>query len=120
MLKLQAARLATAAAAGQHEYPLVVELAVLLRLETVLLTAAQEVTEAPGHLRRPHPGARLGTIGDHVLDLGIRPLRPREVPAFPVRVDRAHQLHVRRRHRRSVPGPTARFDALPALGVVES
>ena len=41
-----------------------------------------------------HPGAWLRPIGDHDLDHRMRPIAGTEVAAFPVRVDRAHEIEV--------------------------
>src|SRR5439155_10818298 len=46
--------------------------------------------------RDPSPAVWLGTVGNHDLDLAVSPVGPGEVPAFPVREDRAHEVQVLR------------------------
>src|ERR1700732_3359905 len=100
--KLQSARLPATAEVGEHQDALLVDLAELVRLGAKALPRAQEAAETLRQPVQPRPAGRIQPVGNHELDLGVRPLDRAEVAAFPVRADRAHQLHVRRGHRPSV------------------
>ena len=93
--QLKSASLAMSTATGEHEDALVVELPVLVSLGTELLPAAHNSPPSGGHALKPPGTPAIGSIGDYVLDLGVGPVRSAEVPAFPVRVDRAHEVEVR-------------------------
>ena len=80
----------------EHEDTLVVDLAVLVCLKPDILPGSQTVADKLCHIGQPRPRAWFRPIDDHKLDLGMRPVTPTEVPAFPVRVDRAHEVEVRR------------------------
>src|ERR1019366_9763303 len=98
----------------EHQHALIVQLAVLVRLDTEVLPTAQELT---GSLRcRGQPRlAGFGAIGGHELDLGVRPLGRAKVAACPSRVDRPNEVNVRRGHQRSI--PAERLETVPVLGV---
>jgi hypothetical protein len=67
----------------EHQHALIVQLAVLVRLDTEVLPAAQELT---GSRCRGQPRlAGFGAIGGHELDLGVRPLGRAKVAACPSR-----------------------------------
>src|ERR1700751_3754409 len=90
------ARLSFPAEAGEHEYALAIELPVLSCLGAEALPGAAEVSPAVRHLRRPRPPIGRWTGGEHVLDAGVPPVDPCHVAAFPVRVNRAHEVQVLR------------------------
>src|SRR5436190_16942499 len=71
---VHSACLATPARAKGCEHALVVELTVLPGLEAQVLPGAQNLTCALCHARQPDPAAARGAVGDHELDLGVRPL----------------------------------------------
>src|SRR5262249_3505793 len=66
-------------------------------------------------------GAWLGTVGDLELYAWICPLRPRvELTAFPIRVDRAHEVEVLRHRPSSIPCAWASDGAAMASGSCHS
>ena len=93
---LQAAGLATPTEPDQCEHALVIHLAVVVHLDPKVLPGAQDLTPARRHRCQPTPAPWLGTSHHHALDLGVCPVGVAEVAAFHWRVDRAHQLNVRR------------------------
>src|SRR5437764_2933768 len=78
----------------EHQHPLAVELTKVVGLYAVLAPGPQEPAPAGGHLPVPSPDAFFGPVGNHELDLGMRPLARAEVAAFPVGIDRAHEVEV--------------------------
>src|SRR5919198_4847749 len=88
---------------------LIIKFAILLRLAAEVLPGAQNATDALCHACYTGPLTGFGSAGDHVLDLGIRPLDRAEVATSPRRVDRAHEIKVRR-HERSIHGLTSRCE----------
>jgi hypothetical protein len=93
-LKFNPARLSPSANVHQHDNAFVVELAVLVRDRVEILPGSKELAHAICHPRQLRPGPRIGPIGEHELDLWVRPISPTELPAFPHRVDRAHEVEV--------------------------
>ena len=72
------------------------ELTIFVRGQTELLPEAQPAAEVLCHVCQARPGARVGSVSGHVLDLGVCPIGRVELAAFPVRVDRAHEVQVLR------------------------
>jgi len=95
LAEVEPARSAVSGQALEHEDAPVVKLAVLLRLGTPMLPGAQEYSAAFHHPGQPAPTTGCWSVGVDVLNLGIGPVGPAEVAAFPVRVDRAHEVEVR-------------------------
>jgi hypothetical protein len=80
----------------EYEDTFVVQLATLLHLDAILLKGAQELMLTLCHLGQPRITRGRRATDHHLLDLGMRPSGGAEVPAFPVRKDRAHEVHVLR------------------------
>jgi len=110
LAELQSARLTAPAAVAENKHALSVELAILVSDEADFLKPAQEVTKALYRFVYPRPPTRRRSIGKHVLDLGMYPLDRAEVPAFPIRVDRAHEVQVLRHRPRSIAQECKPFD----------
>jgi hypothetical protein len=111
---LEPAHLAAPAEVHEHEDALAVELAVLVYLEAETLPRAQETAEVLGHSGHARPAAGCRPAVYHELDLTVCPLGRAEVAPFPARVDRAHEVQVRRVHRPIIPAEPVRAHASPA------
>ena len=94
------------AAADEHEHTLIIDFTELVHHHAVVLPRANELAPGLSHLAHSRPAPGRGPIGDHELDLGMRPLGRAEVAPLPVREDRAHEVQVRRWHRASLAHPT--------------
>src|SRR5207244_12329810 len=75
---------------GEHQHAAIIEFDVLLGFCVELGPGAEKATPAVGHFGQPHPNAPVRTIDVYVLDLWVSPLNRAVVPAFPRRVERAH------------------------------
>jgi hypothetical protein len=69
--------------------------AVLTRFGAEALPCAQPVAQALCHPGQSRPATGRGTIGDHELDLGVRPPGGTVVTTIMGRDDRAHEVEVR-------------------------
>jgi hypothetical protein len=78
----------------KHEHALVVELAVLIRLDAQLVPGHKPFTPALCHTRQPVPASGCWGVSSYELDLFVCPLDRPEVTALPSSVDRADQFHV--------------------------
>src|SRR5271166_2574105 len=92
---LDSTRPAAPADAPGHEHTSTVKLAVLVNLHGAEVLPLVK----PPTPRRGHPGDALGAVGIELdvpdeLDVDVRPIDSTEIPAFPVRVDRAHEGQV--------------------------
>src|SRR5208283_1713423 len=90
---LDSTRPAAPADAPGHEHTPIVKLAVLVNLHgSEVLPLVKPPTP-----RRGHPGDALGAIGIEIygpdeLNVGVRPIDSAKIPAFPIRMDRAHEV----------------------------
>jgi hypothetical protein len=69
-----------------------VELAVLIRLNTRVFPQVEDVADHPRHLGSTLPDARLDAIDNHVLHLRMSPIERTEVAAPPRVVDRTGEV----------------------------
>jgi hypothetical protein len=107
------ARAATSEVMDQHEHPVIAKLPVLLSSDADILKGADPLAPCLRHRACANRAPRFRSISNHELDLRVRPISPAEVPAFPGRVNRAHQVQVLRGHRLSVAEPPSRRRASP-------
>jgi hypothetical protein len=96
-------RFAAGADGSVHEYSPAIELTEAPSVGAVPLKRAQELAPALSHLGHPPPVAGRRPVGDHQLDIGVRPIGRAVVTAFPVRVDRAYEVQVLRHRPPSIP-----------------
>lgn len=96
---LQPTRPTATVVADKHKDTFTIKLTVLLRFEANVLPPVEDRAVALRQSGRSGPTAGFGPVGDHELDLGVRPLVGAEVATFPRRVDRVHEVQVRRGHR---------------------
>src|SRR5438874_881554 len=82
VFELQAAYLPASAQLHEHEHPLGVQFAHLLRGDPVALPGTHEVSNALGHLSHAAPFAGSRAADHDVLNLGMRPGNGAEVGAF--------------------------------------
>ena len=80
----------------QHEHSLVIKLSVSLGLGAEVTPVSDELAPSCSHGRDASRGARRKAIDAGVLDVRARPLDVPEVAAFPLGVDRAHEVQVLR------------------------
>jgi hypothetical protein len=99
----KSAGLEVAPGADENEHPLVANLVALVHHEAKVLQGAQPGAPRVRHVCQPYPASRFGSVGIHVLNLGMRPVTAAEIAPLPVRVDRAHEVQVLRHGPRSIP-----------------
>src|SRR5207237_10666295 len=87
LLELQSACLAAPTHAGEHKHALIVNLAVLMRLDAIVLPGVEDAAGALCHPGEPRPATGSRPVHPHILDLGVSPLHRAEVAALPARVD---------------------------------
>jgi hypothetical protein len=89
---VKAAGLSATARPIEHQDPFFVKLAVLVGHHAEVVPGVQPTAVALRHPLQPPEGAGTRPADVHELDLGMRPVRPAEVAAFPGRNDRAHEI----------------------------
>src|SRR5438128_9925066 len=88
---------------------LALEFAALLHLDVRVLPGAQVVARPVCKPGQTCPAARFGSVGEHELDVRVRPLGRAVIATFPGGEDRAHQIDVREaRHSESPSGASPR------------
>src|SRR5438093_9066513 len=83
---------APAAEARRGENPLAVELPALVDLDVDVVPHLDDAAPAPRQAIQAGPAGGRGPVRDHVLELGVRPLRRAEVAMRVGSVDRAHEV----------------------------
>src|SRR5260370_42304688 len=81
--ELKLACLSAPAETDEYEDTLVVELKVLVRLGAEVHPGAQEFAPALCHSGQPRPAAGRRAVGDHGLDLWVRPLGRAVIATLP-------------------------------------
>src|SRR5437868_3918821 len=105
-LHLDAAPLTATAGVIEHQHSLIVQLTVLRRrMRLPVLPLLCEGAPLSDHLGYPSPASRFWAVGAHPLDIGVCPTRREVVPAFPFRIDRAHEVQVLGHCMGSIPQP---------------
>jgi hypothetical protein len=102
LLDVHSARLAATAVPYEHEDALLVKLAVLLDGDSPVHPAGQELAPPVSHGHEAFPATSLRSVGEHEFHLGVCPIDDAPVAALPVRVDRAHEVQVRRHYLASI------------------
>jgi len=93
-----------------------VELAIVIYVDAGWLPATQELAPDLRHMGHPRPATGFRSVGQHELDLWMRPLDRAPVAAVPSRVPRAHEIEVGRRHRPRLADPGAWRPCQPWAG----
>jgi hypothetical protein len=90
----RSARLSTSTEALEYQYAIFVEFQLPASLDGEVLPRAHLLAPTFSHRTHSDAFARVSSIAQHELDVRIGPIDPSEIPAFPVRDDRAHEVDV--------------------------